>query len=149
MVEAASALRNSVRLPIKVSATRVVVTVVPTFAPRMMGMAPRMGNAPEPTAVTAMAAVVVDDWIKTVPSTPTLSPTHGFAAKANMLCAAAQPCEATADNAHRTNQQVDQPSYTEPAQGFGPYGKLDTPGVQRSRWGRSHGHRAAGSRGLA
>jgi hypothetical protein len=32
--------------------------------------------------------VVVDDWIKTVPSTPTLSPTQGFSAKANMLCAA-------------------------------------------------------------
>ena len=51
-------------------------------------MAPRMGNALDPTAVTAMAVVVVDDWIKTVPSTPTLSPTQGFAAKANILCAA-------------------------------------------------------------
>jgi hypothetical protein len=75
----------------KVSATRVVVTVVPTFAPRMMGMAPRMGSAPDPTAVTAMAVVVVDDWIKTVPSTPTLSPTQGFAAKANILWAASLP----------------------------------------------------------
>jgi len=45
----------------KVSATRVVVTVVPMFAPRMMGTAPRIGNAPDPTAVTAMAVVVVDD----------------------------------------------------------------------------------------
>jgi hypothetical protein len=35
-----------------------------------------------------MAVVVVEDWIKTVPSTPTASPTHGFAAKANILCAA-------------------------------------------------------------
>ncbi len=34
-----------------------------------------------------MAVVVVDDWIKTVPSTPTLTPTHGFAAKSNMVCA--------------------------------------------------------------
>jgi hypothetical protein len=57
----------------------------------MMGMAPRMGNAPDPTAVTAMAVVVVDDWIKTVPSTPTDNPTQGFAAKANMLCAASLP----------------------------------------------------------
>src|SRR6516162_9960793 len=108
MVEAPSALRNSARLPIKVSATRVVVTVVPTFAPRMIGMAPRIGNAPAPTAVTAMAVVVVDDWIKTVPSTPTLSPT----------------------------------------QEFGPYRKLDTSCVQRVGGGRSHGHRAAGGRGL-
>jgi hypothetical protein len=76
----------------KVSATSVVVTVVPTFAPRMIGMAPRMGNAPDPTAVTAMAVVVVDDWIKTVPSTP--SPTQGFAAKANILCAASPPSPA-------------------------------------------------------
>lgn len=38
-----------------------------------------------------MAVVVVDDWIKTVPSTPTLSPTQGFAANANMLCAASLP----------------------------------------------------------
>src|SRR6185437_11489332 len=43
----------------------------------MMGMAARMGSAPAPTAVTARAVVVVDDWIKTVPSTPTLSPTQG------------------------------------------------------------------------
>ena len=64
------------------------MTVVPTLAPRMMGMAPRMGSAPAPTAVTAMAVVVVDDWIRTVPSTPTHSPTQGFAAKANMVCAA-------------------------------------------------------------
>jgi hypothetical protein len=78
----------------KVSATRVVVTVVPTFAPRMMGMAPRMGNAPDPTAVTAMAVVVVDDWIKTVPSTPTLSATQGCAANANMVCAASLPSPA-------------------------------------------------------
>ena len=92
MVEAPSALRNSVRLPMKVSATSVVVTVVPTFAPRIMGMAPRMGNAPDPTAVTAIAVVVVDDWIKTVPSTPTDSPTQGFAAKA--LCAASLPSPA-------------------------------------------------------
>jgi hypothetical protein len=54
----------------------------------MMGMAPWIGNAPDPTAVTAMAVVVVDDWIKTVPSTPTKSPTQGFSAKSNMLCAA-------------------------------------------------------------
>ena len=76
------------RLPTKVSATSVGVTVVPRFAPMMMGMAARMGSAPAPTAVTAMAVVVVDDWISTVPSTPTLSPTQGFWAKANMLCAA-------------------------------------------------------------
>jgi hypothetical protein len=61
-----------------VSATSVGVTVVPRFAPIMMGMAPRMGSAPVPTTVTAMAVVVVDDWIKTVPSTPTNSPTQGF-----------------------------------------------------------------------
>jgi hypothetical protein len=41
-----------------------------------------------------MAVVVVDDWIKTVPSTPTHSPTQGFAAKANMLCAASPPSPA-------------------------------------------------------
>lgn len=59
----------------------------PTFAPRMMGMAPRMGNAPDPTAVTAMAVVVVDlDQDRAEDAT--LSPTQGFAAKANMLCAA-------------------------------------------------------------
>jgi hypothetical protein len=50
-----------------------------------------MGNAPEPTALTAMAVVVVDDWIRTVPKTPTLSPTNGCAAKANMLSAASLP----------------------------------------------------------
>ena len=54
----------------------------------MMGMAPWIGNAPDPTAVTAMAVVVVDDWIKTVPRTPTISPTQGFAANSNMVCAA-------------------------------------------------------------
>jgi hypothetical protein len=32
--------------------------------------------------------VVVDDWIKTVPSTPTHSPTQGFAANSNIVCAA-------------------------------------------------------------
>ena len=68
--------------------------MVPTFAPKMMGMALPMGSAPAPTAVTAMAVVVVDDWIKTVPSTPTDSPTQGFAAKANMLCAASLPSPA-------------------------------------------------------
>ena len=62
--------------------------MVPTFAPKMMGMALPMGSAPAPTAVTAMAVVVVDDWINTVPSTPTNSPTHGFWAKSNILCAA-------------------------------------------------------------
>src|SRR5262249_33463862 len=56
--------------------------------------APRMGNAPDPTAVTAMAVGGVGDWIKTVPSTPTLSPTQGVAAKANILCAAAPPSPA-------------------------------------------------------
>src|SRR5262249_46857182 len=65
-----------------------------------------------------------------------------------MRCVAAQPREATADNAHSANQQVDQPSYTAPAQDFGPYGKLDTSGARRSRRGRSHGHQAAGRRGL-
>jgi hypothetical protein len=54
----------------------------------MMGIALRTGRAPAPTAVTAIAVVVVEDWINTVPSTPTLSPTHGFAAKSNRLCAA-------------------------------------------------------------
>jgi hypothetical protein len=37
---------------------------------------------------------------------------------------------------------------TAPAQHLGPYGKLDTFGARRIRWGRSHGHRAAGGRGL-
>ncbi len=53
-----------------------------------------MGNAPDPSALTVMAVVVVDDWIKTVPSTPTLSPTHGFAAKPNMVCAVSVPSPA-------------------------------------------------------
>ena len=47
---------------------------------------------------------------------------------------AAQPRETTADNAHCANQQVYQPSYPAPAQGFGPNGELDTSGVQRIRW---------------
>lgn len=68
--------------------------MVPTFAPRTMGIAPSMGSAPDPTAVTAMAVVVVDDWMRTVPRTPTLSPTQGFAAKANMECAASPPSPA-------------------------------------------------------
>jgi hypothetical protein len=71
-----------------VSATSVGVTVVPRFAPIMIGIALWMGNAPDPTAVTAIAVVVVDDWIRTVPSTPTNSPTQGLWAKSNMLCAA-------------------------------------------------------------
>jgi hypothetical protein len=36
----------------------------------------------------------LDDWIRTVPRTPTLSPTQGWAAKANMLCAASLPSPA-------------------------------------------------------
>jgi hypothetical protein len=53
-----------------------------------------MGNAPDPTAVTVMAVVVVDEWIKTVARMPTLSPTHGWAAKANMVCVAPLPSPA-------------------------------------------------------
>ena len=36
----------------------------------MMGMAPWIGNAPDPTAVTAMAVVVVDDCVSTVTPMP-------------------------------------------------------------------------------
>lgn len=48
-------------------------------------------GAPDRTALTAIAVVVVDDWIKTVARTPTHSPTQGFPAKANMACAASPP----------------------------------------------------------
>ena len=135
------------RLPTKVSATSVGVTVVPRFAPMMMGMAARMGSAPAPTAVTAMAVGGGRrlDQDRAEHADAQSDPGVFGEGEHAVRGVAAQPRETTADNAHCADQQVEQPSYTAPAEDFGPYGKLDSLGALRGRWGRSH--RAAGRRG--
>ena len=114
----------------------------------MMGMAARMGSAPAPTAVTAMAVGGGRrlDQDRAEHADAQSDPGVFGEGEHAVRGVAAQPRETTADNAHCADQQVDQPSYTAPAENFGPYGKLDPFGARRRRWGRSY--RAAGSRGL-
>ena len=59
------------RVPMKVSATRVVVTVVPTFAPRMMGMAPRMGSPESVEVVYNQNPAAFVPGARWPPSSPT------------------------------------------------------------------------------
>ncbi len=101
---------------------------VPTFAPRMMGIAPWMGSA-RPThggdgdgRNRRGRRLDQDD----VPRTPTLQsdPRARGEGEHGARRVAAQTREAAADDAHGTDQQVDQPGDAEPAEGRGPRGKV-------------------------
>ena len=61
-------------------ATTVLVTDVPIFAPRTMGIT-RDTGAPPPTRPTRIEVEVDDDWTNTVIKTPHITPTTGLESK--------------------------------------------------------------------
>jgi len=77
-VPAATALRNSFFLLINPSETMVLVIVVPTLAPIMMGIAFCRVKDPEATKATINDVVVELLWIIAVISNPINNPLNGF-----------------------------------------------------------------------
>lgn len=70
-------------LPTFARLASVLVIVVPTLAPMIIGTAISTGSPPA-TSPTVMAVVVEEDCISTVPRIPIANPTKGFVANSNM-----------------------------------------------------------------
>ena len=79
IVAAANAFRNSSARRMLPSAANVLVTVVPMFAPMIIGTARFSGIVPAPTIPTIVAVETDDDCTSTVARTPTNSPANGLA----------------------------------------------------------------------
>ena len=62
--------------------TKVLVTVVPMFAPMSIGMAVAIGRPPAHRP-TMIEVTVLEDWISAVASRPIIKATSGFEAKEN------------------------------------------------------------------
>lgn len=77
-VPAAEALRNSFFLLMKPNETIVLVMVVPTLAPMMMGIALSRVIDPDATSATTSAVVVELLWIIAVISKPMNKAVNGF-----------------------------------------------------------------------
>ena len=77
-VEPANARLNSSPREICARETIVFVTVVPIFAPMIIGTAFSNDSAAVPTNPTTSDVVVEDDWITDVAKIPITSPTIGF-----------------------------------------------------------------------
>lgn len=77
-VPAAAALRNSFFLLIKPNETIVLVIVVPTFAPIMIGMPLSSVMDPEATNATTSAVVVELLWIMAVINNPINNAVNGL-----------------------------------------------------------------------
>lgn len=58
--------------------SRVLVTVVPTFAPKMNPSDSEKVSSPAPTNPTAATVVALDDWSAAVDSAPVRAPFHGL-----------------------------------------------------------------------
>lgn len=80
MEAAAKALRKDSRSRTMPRLTRVLVIVVPTFAPINMGTAVAIGRPPAQRP-TMTAVTVVEDWISAVASSPIMRATRGLEAK--------------------------------------------------------------------
>ena len=78
MVAAAKARLNSAGREIEPKLTIVQVTVVPTFAPIIMGIALVTVMQPDATIPTIIEVVVEELWIILVTSIPIKSPIKGF-----------------------------------------------------------------------
>ena len=78
IIAAPIALLNSLRLPTWPSETSVFVTVVPMFAPIIIGIALETLRPPEPTMPTTIEVVVEELWTMLVASMPIRSPTKGL-----------------------------------------------------------------------
>ena len=72
------ALLNSSRRPICPKDTSVFVTVVPIFAPSIIGTALATFRIPEPTIPTIIEVVVDELWTRLVARTPINNPTKGL-----------------------------------------------------------------------
>ena len=78
IVEAAKALLNSCSLLTCPKETKVLVTVVPIFAPITIGIAYSKLRTPLPTKPTIVAVVTEEDCTKTVHKIPTNKPAKGL-----------------------------------------------------------------------
>jgi len=87
-VPAATALRNSFRLLMKPSETMILVMVVPTLAPIIMGIAPSSVSAPEATIATTRAVVVELLCNMAVITSPMNNPVNGLDVAVKIVSAA-------------------------------------------------------------
>lgn len=90
-VPADAALRNSFFLLMNPSDIIVLVIVVPTFAPMMMGIALSIVMEPDATSATTKAVVVELLWIMAVINRPMNNAVNGFDVAWMMVSAADFP----------------------------------------------------------
>ena len=67
------------------------VTVVPMFAPMIMGTAASTDRTPDPTSPTIVAVDTDDDWTRTVARMPAKRPAIGLATLVNSPSAKSLP----------------------------------------------------------